>query len=78
MSDINKIKEGYSAGDKMTLTVYRSGKTKDIEITLMDESDLTSTTKTTQEQQEGDSNGAYGYGNPYSGYGYGYGNPFGY
>lgn len=74
MSDINEIKEDYSAGDKMTLTVYRSGKTKDIEITLIDESELDSSQESSQrseEQQEDGYGYGYGYGtNPFSGYGY--------
>lgn len=75
MSDINEIKEDYSAGDEMTLTVYRSGKTKEIKITLVDESELDSNKNTTSEQSEEQQNGGYGYGygygtNPFGGYGY--------
>ena len=75
MSDINEIKEGYSAGDEMTLTVYRSGKTKDIKITLMDESDLDSSQGSSQQSEEPQQDGGYGYGygygtNPFGGYGY--------
>ncbi|MDO5547600.1 MAG: trypsin-like peptidase domain-containing protein [Eubacteriales bacterium] len=78
MSDINTIKEDFSAGDKMTLTVYRSGKTKDIEITLMDESDLDSSSSSSSSSgSEEDQDGYYGYGtNPYYGYGYGDGNSY--
>ena len=75
MSDINEIKEGYSAGDEMTLTVYRSSKTKDIKITLMDESDLDSSQGSSQQSEEPQQDGGYGYGygygtNPFGGYGY--------
>lgn len=82
MSEINEIKEKLSAGDELTLTVYRSGKSKDIKITLMDEADLSSNSSSSSQQQE---NG-YGYSqNPFSGYGYdensqqnGYGYGFGF
>jgi serine protease Do len=78
MSDINTIKQDFSAGDKMTLTIYRSGETMDIEITLMDESDLTSTTSTTDSSSQS-SSGSSSSGsstNPYSSYGYSSGNGY--
>ena len=34
MDELNKIKNSHSVGDKMTLTIYRDGKTQDITITL--------------------------------------------
>ena len=34
MNDLNKIKEQKNIGDKITLTVYRSGETKKVDITL--------------------------------------------
>ena len=34
---LNTVKNRYSAGDTVTLTIYRSGQTADVEITLMDE-----------------------------------------
>lgn len=83
MSDINEIKDKYSAGDKITLTIYRSGKTKKFEITLMDEADLDTSNSTandssTNSGSSDESNGNSGN----SGYGYywgnGYGNGFGY
>lgn len=88
MSDINKIKEKCKAGDEMTLTVYRSGKTKKIKITLVDQNDLSSSSSSAQDStQSSDSSGnsseqggvyGYGYGNGNgeqsggNGFGYGY------
>ena len=34
---LNTVKNRYSAGDTVTLTIYRSGQTADVDITLMDE-----------------------------------------
>ena len=34
---LNTVKNRYSAGDTVTLTIYRSGQSTDVEITLMDE-----------------------------------------
>ncbi len=34
---LNTVKNRYSAGDTITLTIYRSGQTADVDITLMDE-----------------------------------------
>ena len=34
---LNTVKNRFSAGDTVTLTIYRSGQTADVEITLMDE-----------------------------------------
>ena len=39
-SEVLKIKESLSVGDKMTLTVYRDGESFDVDITLMDTNDL--------------------------------------
>ncbi len=77
MSDINEIKEKYQAGDEMTLKIYRSGKNKEITITLMDQNDLTSTSSSAQDSRESSEqqDGVYGYG---YGYGNGFGNGFGY
>ncbi len=87
MSDINSIKEEHKAGDSITLTIYRSGKTKKYKITLMDEADLdtsNSTANNSSENSNGESsqgNGGYGYyfgdGNYGNGYGNGYSNGFG-
>ncbi|MFI3226552.1 MAG: trypsin-like peptidase domain-containing protein [Clostridia bacterium] len=46
VSEINAVKEQFSAGDYITLKVYRSGQYFEIEIMLMDEVDLQSTTVT--------------------------------
>jgi serine protease Do len=76
MDEINAIKENMTAGDKLTLTVYRmsAGKSLDITITLMDAHDLSSSssTQSSTESSDGDSSGNSG--NYYSNYGYGYGN----
>lgn len=40
MSEVNKVKESFKAGDKITLNIYRAGKKLDIKITLMDEKSL--------------------------------------
>jgi serine protease Do len=74
MDEINAIKENMTAGDKLTLTVYRmsAGKSLDVTITLMDAHDLSSSssTQSSTESSDGDSSGNY-----YSNYGYGsYGN----
>lgn len=77
MSDINKIKEECKAGDKMTLTIYRSGKTKKIKIKLVDQNDLTSSSSSTQDSTESsDSSDSSGNSSGQQGgvYGYGYGN----
>ena len=34
MNELNKIKEQKNIGDKVTLTLYRGGETKKVEITL--------------------------------------------
>lgn len=71
MSDINDVKNELSAGDTITLTIYRDGKTQDITIALIDEADLSGTTVSS------DSNSSSGNenSNPYNGYGYGYSFP---
>lgn len=66
MSEINEVKNDLSAGDTITLTIYRDGKTQDIKITLIDEADLAGQTATIQPNSSSDSN----YTNPYGGYGY--------
>ena len=38
--EVNAIKEGLKVGDTMTLTIYRDGKTFDVEVTLMDTNDI--------------------------------------
>lgn len=72
MSDINDVKSDLSAGDTITLTIYRDGKTQDITITLIDEADLSGETAGSSSESSNNSNS---YSNPYSGYGYGYAIP---
>lgn len=64
MDEINVAKEKMSAGDKMTLTVYRisTGKTMDITITLADENDLSSSSTANNSQN----NNSQSSGNYYS------------
>ncbi|MCD8355739.1 MAG: trypsin-like peptidase domain-containing protein [Clostridia bacterium] len=70
MSDINDVKSDLSAGDTITLTVYRNGATQDITITLIDEADLSG--ETADSSSDSSSNNSNSYTNPYSGYGYSY------
>ena len=64
MSEINSIKNNMKAGDSMELTIYRSGKTLTIRITLVDQADLAGTSATQQDSsQDGQTSpyGRYGY-----------------
>ena len=38
--EVNAIKEAFSVGDTMTLTIYRDGETFDVTVTLMDTNDI--------------------------------------
>ncbi len=38
--EVNAIKERYAVGDTLTLTLYRDGKTFDVEVTLVDTNDI--------------------------------------
>lgn len=38
--DFNRIKNEYTAGDQLTLTIYRSGNTMDVTVKLMDRAEL--------------------------------------
>lgn len=68
MSEINAVKSDLEAGDTITLTIYRSGETKDITITLIDEADLSGTSAESDSSSSSQGNGSS---NPNSGYGYG-------
>ena len=63
MDEINEQKENSKAGDKMTLRVYRieTGKTFDIEITLADQADLSSSSAPAQQQRQIPQQGNGGY-----------------
>ena len=67
MSDINSVKNNMKAGDTMELTVYRSGKTLTVSITLVDQADLAGTSAT---QNDSSSSSQDGQTSPYGGYGY--------
>lgn len=69
MNDINNIKNNLKAGDTMDLTIYRSGKTMTITITLIDQADL-SGQSAQQEQSSTQDNSQGSQYNPYGGYGY--------
>ena len=65
MNDLNAAKKSYRAGDTVTLTIYRAGGTKEVELTF----DAVPQTQDTaqdnsQQQQQGGSNGGYYY-NPW-------------
>ena len=65
MNDLNAAKKSYRAGDTVTLTIYRAGGTKEVELTF----DAVPQTQETaqdnsQQQQQGGSNGGYYY-NPW-------------
>ena len=40
VAQINAVKDDFSVGDTITLTVYRDGDTFDLDITLVDSGDL--------------------------------------
>ncbi|MFQ9127879.1 MAG: S1C family serine protease [Butyricicoccaceae bacterium] len=69
MDDVNTVKEGKKAGDKLTLSVYRisTGKTLNITVTLTDAHDLEGDDPAeTQQQNQSSQNDNYGnYGNGY-------------
>lgn len=56
MTEINAIKDTLKAGDSITLNIYRAGKTLDITIKLMDETELEDDLPQ-QQQQENNSGG---------------------
>ena len=65
MNDLNAAKKSYRAGDTVTLTIYRAGGTKEVELTF-DAAPQTQETAqdSSQQQQQGGSNGGYYY-NPW-------------
>ena len=82
MDDVNTVKEGKKAGDKLTLSVYRisTGKTLNITVMLTDAHDLEGDdpAAATQQQQNQNDNSGSGYGNGYGSFGGGYSSPFSY
>ena len=70
ISEFNKIKAEFKAGDTITITLYRQGNKKNVKATL-DEDTSTATSKDNQDNAE--SNQGSGY-DSFDGYGY---NPFG-
>lgn len=72
-SDLKSALKGYSAGDTVTITVYRSGSGETLELSVtLDEAEQTTTGTESQEESSD-----YGYGMPGSN-GYDYNNPFNY
>ena len=73
MDDVNTVKEGKKAGDKLTLSVYRisTGKTLNITVMLTDAHDLEGDdpAAATQQQQNQNDNSGSGYGNGYGSFG---------
>lgn len=74
MADLTIVKKQYSAGDTVTLTVYRQGETRELELTW----DAVPEDQQTEEQpQSGNDNSQYGNGynmNPYDLFDYFFGN----
>ena len=75
MDDVNTVKEGKKAGDKLTLSVYRisTGKTLNITVTLTDAHDLEGDDPAAAQSSQSSQNSQNGQGGQ-GGYGYGYGN----
>ena len=65
MNDLNAAKKSYRAGDTVTLTIYRAGGTKEVELTFDAVPQTQETAQdSSQQQQQGGSNGGYYY-NPW-------------
>ena len=77
MTDLNAAKKSYRAGDTVTLTIYREGKTIEVELTF-DAAPETTETSSPDQSTDNSYNGNGGYGN--GGYGNGgngyYSNPW--
>lgn len=77
MTDLNAAKKSYRAGDTVTLTIYREGKTIEVELTF-DAAPETTETSSSDQSTDNSYNGNGGYGN--GGYGNGgngyYSNPW--
>ena len=64
MNDLNAAKKSYRAGDTVTLTIYRAGGTKEVELTFDAVPQTQETTQDSSQQQQGGNNGGYYY-NPW-------------
>ena len=65
MNDLNAAKKSYRAGDTVTLTIYRAGGTKEVELTFDAVPQTQETAQdSSQQQQQGGNNGGYYY-NPW-------------
>ena len=63
MNDLNAAKKAYRAGDTVTLTIYRAGETKEVELTF------DAVPQTTEADQSSGTDNSYGNGNYYYGNG---------
>ena len=72
MTDLNAAKKSYRAGDTVTLTIYREGKTIEVELTF-DAAPETTETSSSDQSTDNSYNGNGGYGNGGNGY---YSNPW--
>jgi serine protease Do len=78
ISELNEIKNQFSVGDTVTLTVYRNGKKLDVDVVLGESSGEDSSTSSSTQQNNTNDNysnygngyGSYGYTNPFGSYGY--------
>ena len=59
MNDLNAAKKAYRAGDTVTLTIYRAGETKEVELTF------DAVPQTSQTQDDSSTSGSYNGGNYY-------------
>ena len=67
MNDLNAAKKSYRAGDTVTLTIYRAGGTKEVELTFDAVPQTQETAQDNSQQQQGGNNGGSGgyYYNPW-------------
>jgi len=67
MNDLNAAKKSYRAGDTVTLTIYRAGGTKEVELTFDAVPQTQETAQDNSQQQQGGNNGGNGgyYYNPW-------------
>ena len=67
MNDLNAAKKSYRAGDTVTLTIYRAGGTKEVELTFDAVPQTQETAQDNSQQQQGGNSGGNGgyYYNPW-------------
>ena len=74
MADLTIVKKQYSAGDTVTLTVYRQGKTVEAQLTWDSVPEDQQSQEVPQQPQSGSSQYGNGYTNPYDLFDYFFGN----